>query len=61
MKKIFSIVKNLVFAPFIIYIYNLIAFPLGIIIPINIFTLAIVGLFGFSGLFTLIILYIVAF
>lgn len=55
MKKIQYILKQFLLAPFILYIYNLIAVPLNLIIPINIITIFIVGLLGIPGLITLIV------
>lgn len=61
MKKILNILKKILAAPFIIYLYNLIAAPLNIIIPINIFTVALIGFLGIPGLITLIVFYLIAF
>ncbi len=55
MNKWINILKKFIIAPFILYIYNLIALPLNIIIPINIFTILIVGIFGIPGLLILLI------
>ncbi len=54
MKKILKILRGLLFAPFILYIYNLISLPLNLIIPINIFSIVFVGILGIPGLITLI-------
>ncbi len=61
MQKIFKILKKLILAPFIIYIYNLIAQPLNLIIPINIFTVLFVTILGIPGLITLLAFLIIAF
>lgn len=53
MKKILGKLKSFILAPFIIYIYNLIGSPLGLLIPINVITTLIVGFLGFPGLITL--------
>ena len=45
---------RLVFAPFLLYFYNLIAINFNLIIPINIGNVIIVGLFGIPGLVFLI-------
>ncbi len=55
MKKVLNIAKKIILAPFILYIYNLIALPLNLIIPINIFTILVVGILGIPGLITLLI------
>lgn len=54
MEKILKILRGLLFAPFILYIYNLISLPLNLIIPINIFSIVFVGILGIPGLITLI-------
>lgn len=61
MKKILLFLKNIVLAPFIIYIYNLVASPLNLIVPINLITILVVGILGIPGLVALLILSIVAF
>ncbi|MDD5980032.1 MAG: pro-sigmaK processing inhibitor BofA family protein [bacterium] len=61
MKKIVNITKNIILAPFILYIYNLISVPFNIVIPINIFNTLIVGFLGIPGLVTLIIFKLIAF
>lgn len=55
MKTILNIIKKIVLAPFILYIYNLIASPLNLLIPINVFTIIVVGILGIPGLITLLI------
>ena len=61
MKKILNFLKNILISPFLIYIYNLIANPLGLIIPINIVTIIVVGLLGIPGLITLVLFYFIGF
>lgn len=56
LKKIFKIIKKIVFSMFLIYGYNLIAVPLGIIVPLNIITIIYVTLFGVPALLSLIAL-----
>jgi len=60
LKKILEKLKKIVLAPFLIYLYNLIASPLGLIIPINIATVLIVGILGMPGLITLLVFYLVS-
>lgn len=50
LKKIFSIIKRLVLGGFILYAYNLMAAPLNLLIPINIFTLGLISIFGISAI-----------
>lgn len=61
MRSIIKVFRKLILAPFIIYIYNLIAAPLNLVIPINIFTVIFVSFLGIPGLITLIIFLLVAF
>ncbi len=61
LKKIFSIIKKIIYSFFLIYGYNVLASPLNLIIPINIITVALVMLFGFPTLISLIIIYLLIF
>lgn len=61
LKKIFSIIKKIIYSFFLIYGYNVLASPLNLIIPINIITVALVMLFGFTTLISLIIIYLLIF
>ena len=54
LKKIIYVLKNIIFAPFILYIYNLVFLPVNMLIPINILTILIVGLLGLPGLVLLV-------
>lgn len=56
LKKIFQILKKIVFSMFLIYGYNLIAVPLGILVPLNILTVLYVAVFGVPALLSLIAL-----
>lgn len=56
LKKIFQILKKIVFSMFLIYGYNLIAVPLGILVPLNILTVLYVAMFGVPALLSLIAL-----
>ena len=56
-----NFLKPFVFAPFILYIFNLMAVVLNIYIPINLITVSIVGLFGVSGLLMLILIHFILF
>lgn len=59
MKKALKVLKDILLAPFIIYIYNLLASPLNLVIPINLITILIVGLLSVPGLITLIVLFLI--
>ena len=56
LKKIFQILKKIVVSMFLIYGYNLIAVPLGILVPLNILTVLYVAIFGVPALLSLIAL-----
>ena len=59
-KQIFKLIKKIIFAAFVLYGFNLIMSPLSIIVPINLITVSIVTLLGFSGMFGLVIILLVA-
>lgn len=60
-KKVFSLIKKIIFSSFILYGYNLIAAPLGLIIPINLITVSLLTLLGMPALFSLIIILLMVF
>lgn len=60
-KKIFNIIKRIVFSVFLIYGYNLIAEPLNIIIPINFITVGLVTILGIPALLSLIVILLIVF
>ena len=53
LKKIFLFLKRIIMSVLLIYCYNRFAFPLDIIIPINIITVGIVTLCGIPALLIL--------
>lgn len=61
MAYIYKAMKIIVFGITILYIYNIFAVHIGLIIPINVVSVAIVGLLGVPGLLSLIMLLIFAF
>ena len=50
MKNVLMFIKKIIVAILFIYTYNIIVFPLGIIIPINIFNVLIVSFFGLPAI-----------
>lgn len=56
MKRVLFLGRRLLFAPFILYLFNVLASGLNLVIPINIVTLLIVAFLGFPGLISLILL-----
>lgn len=61
LKKIFTILKRIVMAVFLLYGYNLLAVPLNFIIPINIITVSLVAILGIPALLSLILVLVVVF
>ncbi len=49
-KKIFILFKRVILGGFVLYAYNLMASPLNLLIPINICTLGIIGIFGITAI-----------
>ena len=45
----------------VIYLYNVIAVPLNVIVPINLFNTLIVGFLGIPGLILLVVFKLIAF
>ena len=56
MKKISKMVCKLIISPFLIYIFDLLLVKFGLMIPINLYTILVVGLLGIPGLFIILIL-----
>ena len=61
MKKIIQIVKRIVFSSFLLYGYNILVEPLGLIIPINVITVGVLSIFGIPALFSFILIYVMIF
>ena len=61
MKKVIKYFRPFILAPFILYIFDKMAVGLDIFIPINIFTVVIVGFLGIPGLIMLIVMYFIIF
>lgn len=57
-KKIFTVVKRIVFYAFLLYGYNLLASPLNVMIPINVITVATLTVFGLPALFSFILIFV---
>ncbi len=58
LKKIFSVVKKIVFYSFLLYGYNLITKPLNVMIPINLISVGALTIFGVPALFSFILIFI---
>lgn len=61
LKKIFNLIKKIVFSVFLIYGFNIIASPLNLIIPINVITVGFITLLGLPALLSLILVYFIVF
>lgn len=61
LKKILKIIKKIIFSAFLLYGYNILATPLNILIPINLFNIGIISILGIPALFSLIFIHIIIF
>ena len=51
--KINKFIKNTILRTFLIYTYNIIAVNFNLMLPINVWTILVVGLFGIIGIIIL--------
>lgn len=56
LKKLFIIIRKVTVSFFLLYAYNLIIQPLGLIIPINVITVLSISILGIPALLSLIAL-----
>lgn len=61
LKKIFYIIKRIVFSSFLLYGYNIIVEPINLTMPINFITIGCISIFGVPALLSLIIINIIIF
>ena len=61
LKKIFKLVKKVIFSSFLLYGYNILVTPLNVIVPINLITIFTITLFGFPALLGFIGIYVILF
>ena len=61
MKKIFNLFKKILFSFVILYGFNTIGINFNLIIPINLITLTLITFLGFPALFSLVLLFVLAF
>lgn len=61
LKVIFSFIKKIIFSAFLLYGFNLIAAPIGLIIPINVITVLLLSILGIPALFSLIVILLLVF
>ncbi len=50
LKKCFKIIRRIIVSSFLLYGYNLLVQPVGLIIPINIFTILAISILGVPAL-----------
>ena len=60
LKKIFVLIRKIIVSCVILYSFNLLVSALSINIPINYYSVAILTLFEFPGLLSLVIIFLVA-
>ncbi len=61
LKKIFKFIKRIILSIFVLYGYNLISQSLGMIVPINIYTVLLLSILGIPALFALIFILVIVF
>jgi len=55
LKKVFNIIKRIIVSVLFIYAYNKLALPLDVTIPLNVFTVLLVSLFGVPTILMLVL------
>ena len=60
-KFIFKIIKRIIVSSFLLYAYNLIVQPIGLIIPINIFTIGALTILGVPALLAMIFILVLVY
>lgn len=61
MKKLFSLLKRIIFSFVVLYGFNTIAGNFSLVIPINIITVSLITVLGLPALFSLVLLLVIAF
>lgn len=61
LKKVFKLLKKVLFSCFLLYGYNLLSAPLNLIIPINIYTVSAITILGIPALLSLIVILLINF
>lgn len=61
LKKLFEIIKKVIFSVLVLYGYNLISSPLNLMVPINIVTVSLISILGMPALFALILVLLLVF
>ena len=58
LKLILKVIKRIIISSFLLYGYNILVQPIGLIIPINIFTIGAISILGVPALLSLIFIMI---
>jgi len=61
MKKLFSLLKRIIFSFVVLYGFNTIASNFSLVIPINVITVSLITVLGLPALFSLVLLLVIAF
>ena len=61
LKKFFGLFKRILFYVLLLYSFNLVAAPMGVIVPINLITVISLVLLGVPALFSLILIIVLMF
>lgn len=56
LKKLLKIIKRIVVSSFLLYGYNLLVQPIGLIVPINVITVGVISILGIPAMLGLIFL-----
>jgi hypothetical protein len=54
LKKVTKLVRKFIFSVLVLYGYNIIIAPLGLIVPINLITVGLITILGLPALFSMI-------
>ncbi len=54
MNKLIKLIKRIIISSFLLYGYNILVQPIGLVIPINIFTVISISILGIPALMALI-------
>lgn len=61
LKIVFKIVKRIIISSFLLYGYNLLVQPVGLMVPINVFTVGAMTILGVPALLCLIFIMIIVY
>jgi inhibitor of the pro-sigma K processing machinery len=61
MKRVYAVIKKIIFGAFVLFGYNMIATNFNLVIPINLITIPLVGFLGIPALFSLVLLFVILF